>query len=76
MIENARARTVRAPARPACRSFRKLSRIIGYDFEIYSDSTTLGPLAEFGVSVPVGDINVFNGSFALNFGQEQVFGVA
>jgi hypothetical protein len=53
-----------------------LSVELGYDIEIASDSTTLGPLAEFGVSVPVGDVNVFNGTFGLNFGNELVLGLA
>lgn len=40
---------------------------LGYDIEIASDSTTLGPLAEFGAVAPVADIPVFDETFALNF---------
>ena len=40
-----------------------LSVELGYDIEMASDSTTLGPLAEFGGTLPVGDINVFNSTF-------------
>ena len=47
-----------------------LSVELGYDIEIASDSTTLGPLANFGATAPVGDINVFNSTFGLNFGQK------
>ena len=54
---------------------------LGYDVTIpnpfgddvhISDSIQLGPLADFGESVPVADINVFDDTFALNFGQESV----
>lgn len=40
---------------------------VGYDIEIASDSTTLGPLAEFGVVAPVAEIPVFNATFDLAF---------
>jgi hypothetical protein len=40
---------------------------IGYDIEIASDSTTLGPLAEFGETWPIGDIDLYDNTFALNF---------
>jgi hypothetical protein len=53
-----------------------LSVELGYDIEIASDSTTLGPLAEFEGTLPVGDINVFNSTFGLNFGQESLLGFA
>lgn len=53
-----------------------LSVELGYDIEIASDSVTLGPLADFGETFPVGDINVYNATFGLNFGQEQVTGLA
>ena len=54
---------------------------LGYDVTIpnpfgddvhISDSIQLGPLADFGESLPVADINVFDDTFALNFGQESV----
>jgi hypothetical protein len=53
-----------------------LSVELGYDIEIDSDSTTLGPLADFGESVPLGDVNVYDATFQLNFGQQQVIGLA
>lgn len=49
---------------------------LGYDIEIFNpfgdnlhftDSTTLGPLADFGESVPVAEISVFDDTFALDF---------
>lgn len=58
-----------------------LSVEVGYDIEIWnpfgdnvhlSDSTTLGPLADFGETVPVADIPVYGSTFALNFGQEEI----
>ena len=56
---------------------RLLSVELGYDFRIgVSDSITLGPLADIGASAPVGDINVFDGTFALNYASENVFGFA
>jgi len=54
---------------------------LGYDVTIpnpfgddlhFEDSITFGPLGDFGESVPVADINVFDDTFALNFGTEQV----
>jgi hypothetical protein len=53
-----------------------LSVELGYDIEVASDSTTLGPLAQFGATAPVGDINVFDATFGLNFTHDQVFGFA
>lgn len=53
-----------------------LSVELGYDIVVASDSITLGPLADFGETLPVGTINIYNDTFVLNFGQEQVFGVA
>ena len=59
-----------------------LSVEVGYDIEIpnpfgpnphFEDSTTLGPLADFGESVPVADINVFDGIFDLNFASQDLF---
>lgn len=41
---------------------------VGYDFEIYSDSASFGPLAEFGAVEPVASVTVFSDTFALNFG--------
>lgn len=58
-----------------------LSVELGYDITIpnpfgddvhESDSISLGPLADFGETAPVGDIPVYNNTFALNFGQEEV----
>ena len=49
---------------------------LGYDIEIASDSITLGPLADFGETLPVADINVFDGTFGLNFTQEQILALA
>ncbi len=40
---------------------------LGYDNEIASDSTTLGPLVEFGETWPIGDIDLYDNTFALNF---------
>lgn len=40
---------------------------LGYDIEIASDSTTLGPLFEFGETWPIGDIDLYDNTFALNF---------
>jgi hypothetical protein len=40
---------------------------LGYDIEIASDSTTLGPLVEFGETWPIGDIDLYDNTFALNF---------
>jgi len=60
---------------------RLFSVELGYDITIpnpfgddqhLEDSITLGPLADFGESVPVADINVFDETFALNFGTDQV----
>jgi len=60
---------------------RLLAVEVGYDIEIFNpfgdnlhfdDSTTLGPLDDFGESVPVADINVFDDTFALNFSTDQV----
>jgi hypothetical protein len=53
-----------------------LSVEVGYDISVegigFSDSTTLGPLADFGESVPVAEINVFDETFELNFSTGQV----
>lgn len=46
-----------------------LSVELGYDIEIASDSTTLGPVASFGASVPVASVQVFNSTFGLDFQQ-------
>lgn len=43
---------------------------LGYDIGIASDSVTLGPLAGFGGTLPVGSVSVFDQTFALNFGNE------
>ncbi|PKB14442.1 hypothetical protein B0I00_2030 [Novosphingobium kunmingense] len=48
-----------------------LSVELGYDIEIASDSTTLGPLAEFGVVVPVASIGVYDDTFDLAYAQQQ-----
>lgn len=40
---------------------------LGYDIEIASDSITLGPLAEFGETWPIGDIDIYDKTFAVNF---------
>jgi len=48
-----------------------LSLELGYDFEIWSDSTTLGPLASFGAVVPVASIEVFNQAFELSYVAQQ-----
>jgi hypothetical protein len=54
-----------------------LSVELGYDLGSgISDSTTLGPLASIGASAPVGDISVFDGTFALNYASENVLGFA
>jgi hypothetical protein len=53
-----------------------LSVELGYDIGVASDSTTLGPLAQFGATAPIGDINVFDATFGLNFTHDQVFGFA
>jgi len=57
-----------------------LSLELGYDLTIegfgVSDSITLGPLVDIGESVPVADINVFDGIFALNYAHENIFGMA
>lgn len=54
---------------------------LGYDVTIpnpfgddvhVGDSIKLGPVADFGESVPVAEINVFDDTFALNFGQESI----
>ncbi|MEO5772719.1 MAG: cadherin-like domain-containing protein [Sphingomicrobium sp.] len=44
-----------------------LSLTLGYDFEIWEDSTTLGPLATLGASVPVAAVEVYDSTFALNY---------
>ena len=45
-----------------------LSLELGYDVaDIASDSTTLGPLASLGASVPVAAIDVYDSTFALNY---------
>ncbi|MFM5955333.1 MAG: Ig-like domain-containing protein [Novosphingobium sp.] len=45
---------------------------VGYDIGIDSDSTTIGPLATFGVDVPVGpELNLYDSSFDLAFAQQQ-----
>lgn len=50
-----------------------LSVELGYDIEVASDSITLGPLADFGETAPIAEINVFGGDpFALNFSSDQV----
>lgn len=52
-----------------------LSVELGYDIEIASDSTTLGPLASFGTVIPVADVNVYDSTFDLAYVQQQ-FGYA
>jgi hypothetical protein len=53
-----------------------LSVELGYDIVVASDSTTLGPLASFGATAPIGDISVFNSTFALNYAHENILGMA
>jgi Cadherin-like domain len=48
-----------------------LSVEIGYDIEVASDSTTLGPLASFGAVVPVAEVSVYQDTFDLAFVQQQ-----
>lgn len=48
------------------------SALVGPDNFNFSDSTTLGPLADFGETLPVAEISVFNDTFALNFASEDV----
>jgi Bacterial Ig domain len=52
-------------------SISLLSVELGYDIEIASDSTTLGPLASFGAVVPVAEVSVFDDTFDLAFVQQQ-----
>jgi hypothetical protein len=49
-----------------------LSVELGYDIEIASDSTTLGPVATWGASVPVASIGVYDSTFALNYQDQSV----
>ncbi|MFC0590438.1 Ig-like domain-containing protein [Novosphingobium aquiterrae] len=44
---------------------------IGYDIEVASDSTTIGPLASFGTVVPVADISVYDSTFDLAYANHQ-----
>lgn len=44
-----------------------LSVEAGYDFEIWEDSTTLGPLFTVGASTPLGSVSVYDHSFALHY---------
>jgi hypothetical protein len=57
-----------------------LSVELGYDVSIdgfgVSDSITLGPLADIGATLPVGDIGVYDNTFALNYAHQNVFGTA
>jgi hypothetical protein len=53
-----------------------LSDLVGPDSFGFSDSLTVGPLPVFADSAPIGDIEVFDETFALNFGQEQVWAFA
>jgi hypothetical protein len=62
--------------RKAGRSAVSLPHCISLEGIGFSDSITLGPLADFGGSVSVGDINVFDDAFALHFGKEQVLAMA
>lgn len=48
-----------------------LSVELGYDIEIASDSTTLGPLASFGTVVPVASVEVYDLTFDLAYAQQQ-----
>lgn len=48
-----------------------LSVELGYDIGFASDSTTLGPLAEFGTVVPVASIDIYSDSFDLAYAQQQ-----
>ena len=49
-------------------SISALSVELGYDFKIYSDSTTLGPVFTAAVQIPVGSVSVYDHSFDLHFG--------
>ncbi len=49
-----------------------LSVELGYDFEIWSDSTTLGPVAEWDASFPLGSIEVYDNLFALHYQNQNV----
>jgi hypothetical protein len=53
-----------------------LSVEVGYDIGVASDSTTIGPLASFGGTAPVGSINVFDDTFDLHFAQQHAFFLA
>ena len=57
-----------------------LSVELGYDVSIdgfgVSDGITLGPLADIGATLPVGDIGVYDNTFALNYAHQNVFGTA
>ena len=57
-----------------------LSVELGYDVSIdgfgVSDSITLGPLADIGATLPVGDISVYDNTFALNYAHQNLFGTA
>jgi len=48
-------------------SISALSVELGYDIEIASDSTTLGPLYTAGVQVPVGSVSIYDNSFELHY---------
>lgn len=52
-------------------SMNLLSVEIGYDIEVASDSTTIGPLASFGAVFPVGSVEVYSDTFDLAFAQRQ-----
>lgn len=48
-----------------------LSASVGYDIFGFSDSLTIGPLAEFGFTQPIADIDVFNDEFDLACSEKQ-----
>ena len=45
---------------------------LGDEFYHFSDSIDIGPLAGFEGSTPVGEIEIFDQTFALNFSTEEV----
>jgi hypothetical protein len=49
-----------------------LSVTVGYDIEVASDSTTLGPLVSWGAEVPLGSVPIYDDTFALNFANQNI----
>ncbi len=49
-----------------------LSASAGYDIFGFSDSVGFGPLFETGFNQPIGDIDVFNETFDLAFGEQDI----